>query len=67
MKESHHWGVKNVSEDLEVLGTSKDSIEIVKHKMKKIYGLQFHPELFSELTQGDELFKAIIQDIYNQT
>jgi len=65
VKESHEWGVRSVKEDLEVLGVSKDSIEIVKHKSKKIYGFQFHPELFLELTQGDELFKFVLQDINN--
>lgn len=63
VKESHQWGVRNVNEDLQILGTSKDAIEIIKHKSKKIYGFQFHPELFNELTQGDELFESVMQEI----
>lgn len=42
--ESHHWSVQNVHDPLIALAKSVDGIEILKHKEKPIYGVQFHPE-----------------------
>ena len=61
VKEHHKWGVKTVNDQLQVLGRSSNSIEIVKHIEKRIIGFQFHPELFTELTQGDDLLAASIK------
>ncbi len=38
------YNIKNIKENLIVLAESKYGIEIIKHKTKKIYGFQFHPE-----------------------
>jgi len=42
--ESHRWSIPR-TEYLKTLATSNTGVEIVKHPTKKIYGLQFHPEL----------------------
>jgi GMP synthase-like glutamine amidotransferase len=42
--ESHHWSVRELEKPLVSLATSKDGVEIFKHKDKPIYGLQFHPD-----------------------
>jgi len=39
------WTVVSVGKALEVLAISKDGIEAVKHKIKPIYGVQFHPTI----------------------
>lgn len=44
---------------------SKDGVEIIKHKQKIIYGFQFHPEMFPDQTQGDELFANLINLVQN--
>lgn len=40
----HGYNAKNIKKNLIVLAKSKDGGEIIKHKTKKIYGFQFHPE-----------------------
>lgn len=65
--ESHRWVVEKLGNDLLPLASSPDGIEIIKHKSKNIYGLQFHPEMFPDQTQGDEIFAnfhKIVQNIY---
>ena len=41
----HRWSFIRASKKLEVLATSRDGIEAVKHRTKPIYGVQFHPEV----------------------
>ena len=61
--ERHKWGVKELSDELLGLAKSKYGWEIVKHKEKPIYGIQFHPEIITEDTKGYLLFYKIIKDI----
>lgn len=58
--ESHRWVVDTLPDIFEVLAVSNDGPEIIKHKEKLIYGLQFHPENFVEETEGDELFLKLL-------
>jgi len=57
--ESHRWVIKNTN-FLVPLAKSKDGIEIVKHPDKKIYGSQFHPEVFVEKTQGHKIIENFL-------
>lgn len=59
---SHRWGVKKLNY-LIPLARSKDGIEIVKHPFKKIYGLQFHPEVFNKKNKGYLILENIILNI----
>jgi GMP synthase (glutamine-hydrolysing) len=54
--ESHKWVVDTLPDIFEILAISEDGPEIIKHKTKPIYGLQFHPENMVDETEGDELF-----------
>ncbi len=58
--ESHRWIVDTLPDIFEVLAVSNDGPEIIKHKEKIIYGLQFHPENFVEETEGDEVFLKLL-------
>lgn len=40
----HNYSVENIK-DFEIFAKSKNSIQAVKHKNKKIYGVMFHPEV----------------------
>lgn len=62
VKEAHTISVNSVSENLVVLASSANGIEIVKHKYKNIIGVQFHPELLVDNTQGDELLEILIKE-----
>lgn len=64
--ESHRFGISKTSDSLEVLAVSEDGPEAVKHKKKPIYGLQFHPEMFVQETDGDEIFAKIINELFVQ-
>lgn len=64
--ESHRWVIADPGDNLIALASSKDGIEIIKHKDKLIYGFQFHPEMFLESTVGDELFANFIKIVQNK-
>lgn len=59
--ESHRWVIKKLPADLVELARSKDGIEAIKHKNRKVYGFQFHPEMFIEETCGDEIFNNLLK------
>lgn len=64
--ESHRWVVSDPGKILLPLAKSKDGIEIIKHPDKPIYGFQFHPEMFLDQTQGDELFANFMKIVQNR-
>ncbi|MDD3264004.1 MAG: gamma-glutamyl-gamma-aminobutyrate hydrolase family protein [Candidatus Nanoarchaeia archaeon] len=53
--EGHRWVVLK-NKKLNSLAISKDGIEAVKHPKKKIYGVQFHPEVFIETNDCEKIF-----------
>ncbi len=63
--ESHRWVVSDPGQYLVPLARSRDGIEIIKHQTKPIYGFQFHPEMFPDQTQGDELFANFTKIVQN--
>lgn len=63
VKEAHLYSVTNVNEELKVLATSENGIEIVKHNTRPIIGVQFHPESMTQELDGDELFDSLIKDL----
>lgn len=63
VKEAHSYSVISVNEELNVLATSENGIEIVKHTYKPIIGVQFHPESMTQELEGDELFDFLIKDL----
>jgi GMP synthase (glutamine-hydrolysing) len=58
--ESHHWVISQCPADFQILAESTDGPEIIKHKSRPIYGLQFHPENLVDQTEGDELFLNLL-------
>lgn len=60
--ENHIVAIKELSTNLIGLATSENGYEVVKHKNKPVYCLQFHPEMFEDKTYGDEILKNIIKE-----
>lgn len=61
--ESHIWSTLHVEKPLIPLAFSSEGIEIIKHRTKPIYGLQFHPE-YEDGNNGKIIFDKIISEIY---
>ncbi len=58
---NHLLYISKVGQDLETIASSEHGPEIIKHKTKPIYGLQFHPEKEAETTDGDEILLKILE------
>lgn len=61
--ENHQKVITDVSDDLIVLAKSKNGVEIIKHKDKMIYGVQFHPELCLDETCGYKIFGNFLKEV----
>jgi GMP synthase (glutamine-hydrolysing) len=55
--ESHRWVVEEAHGKVQELARSIDGVEVIKHIDKMVYGFQFHPEMFVEETNGQQMFK----------
>lgn len=64
--ESHRFVVTDPGHDLVPLARSRDGIEIIRHEHRLMYGFQFHPEMFPDRTQGDELFANFVKMVQNR-
>jgi len=61
--EYHHIAISRQSDELVSLAASEDGIEVMKHKNKLIYGVQFHPEELKDGNNGQILLKNFISMI----
>ncbi|MBU0612560.1 gamma-glutamyl-gamma-aminobutyrate hydrolase family protein [Patescibacteria group bacterium] len=59
----HRWNIKKLPRTLIELARSEDGVEVVRHRSKKIYGFQFHPEVFPATTCGDEIFNNLLKEL----
>jgi gamma-glutamyl-gamma-aminobutyrate hydrolase PuuD len=64
--EAHHWAITDLGKYLKGLAKSRTGYEIIKHKTKNIFGLQFHPEMLDNESAGDEIFRRIISKLFNK-
>ncbi len=59
--ESHNDEIKELGEDLILLASSSSCpVQAFKHKERKLYGLQFHPEV-DHTEYGEQIFKNFIE------
>ncbi len=60
---SHSWAISSLKAPLDVLATSVHGIEIFKHREKKVYGVQFHPELSLHQSNGAKILQNFLHFI----
>lgn len=46
--ECHNYTLNKIERDIKILAESEDCIEIIRHKKRKLWGVQFHPEVMIE-------------------
>lgn len=64
--ESHHEEVKKIPNEFKIIACcgQKSLIQVIEHESKPIYGVQFHPEVFTEqYPQGEQVLKNFIEII----
>jgi len=62
--EGHSWVVEEIKDPLIGYAKSTDGWEVLKHKNKQLFGLQFHPEMANKEHQdGKNIFEAIMASI----
>ncbi len=59
--ESHNDEIKELGEEFEILASSETcQVQAFKHRSRKIYGLQFHPEV-DNTEYGVDIFKNFVK------
>jgi len=59
----HRYNLNVEEGELVILGKSDKGTEIVKHKNKLIYGIQFHPELMTPKSNGKKLLINFLKQV----
>ncbi len=54
---NHRWVARDLPGEPISIACSKDDIELVRYIIRPIYDIQFHPEIFSDVFCGDEIFR----------
>jgi GMP synthase-like glutamine amidotransferase len=60
------WSLQDMPDEFDIYGCSSEGIEIFAHATKPMAGFQFHPEQFSQITDGPALFTALRDRILNR-
>lgn len=58
--EAHSRIIENLPEMFDTIATSEHGPEIIRHRERSLWGIQFHPEHLTERTLGDEIFLTIL-------
>jgi GMP synthase (glutamine-hydrolysing) len=60
--DAHRWVIKEIPENLEILAKSAHGPEVIRHRSKPQFGLQFHPERTAQMGgNGIEIFHNFLK------
>lgn len=63
--EEHRYVITELPSDLIGIGLSDSGWEVFGHRIKSIYGLQYHPEKNGEIQSGDDIFINLVKNLLN--
>ena len=61
--QSNHWIITELPEELVCIAASGEGAEIIQHRTKPIWGVQFHPEREKVGSDGRKIFNRILKHI----
>ena len=61
--QSNHWIITELPEELVCIAASGEGAEIIQHRTKPIWGVQFHPEREKVGSDGRLIFNRILKHI----
>jgi GMP synthase-like glutamine amidotransferase len=61
--QSNRWIITDVGDELEVIAASDEGAEIIRHRKRQVFGVQFHPERRQGDNDGAKIFANIIKEI----
>lgn len=64
--QSNHWIITELPDDLVCVAASDEGAEIIKHKNRPIWGVQFHPEREKVGGEGRKIFNRILKRLYEE-
>lgn len=59
--EAHSRAITNLPDTFDLVATSDHGPEIIHHRKRNLWGIQFHPEHLTDRTLGDEIFISILK------
>lgn len=64
--QSNHWIITELPEELVCIAASGEGAEIIQHRTRPIWGMQFHPEREKVGSDGRLIFNRILKHIKQQ-
>jgi anthranilate/para-aminobenzoate synthase component II len=61
--EFHKWYINQTTSPIIALATSKDGVEIIRHRELPMWGLQFHPEVRRLDNNGHKIFEYVLNEL----
>jgi GMP synthase-like glutamine amidotransferase len=64
--QSNRWIITELPDELRCIAASSEGVEIIKHRTKQVWGVQFHPERGGKDGDGRKIFNRILKRIYEE-